>query len=623
MELHIDYRLDELFDGYFKSCSLSYQLDDDGLCARLLGVGVLINDSSDIKLNVQSVILQELLSNYIVRCTHRNYPYDVVEAFKFIEEFEKNKKKENGYHNYINAYSQLLDCHKSYVAWKSSRDLKDLSCFFMELSKEYLLRYSEVLLGMSQFGNHVDIVAFSALLHRLEEHEIIHSFRKYFNDLALKDIEHLWNFYRYEYSRPNNFYIKSNILIVLSLYDFQKVYDELCKLKDDGELVAFILGRLHYSRLSEVDSMMLLCDDLLEGSSAGTKTQLAYAYTKFIEHPNSNDDVKEACWGKLRELFIHDGESLRDAIFRFVCYINGFEQNRFTFFVEIILGNDSRYFGKINEFFHWFKNPEYFFDLLRKLSVLSLKNGHPFLVMKYRSSLEHFLSEGKEETWKCICNSLYDNFPHFRIQIAEMLLWIDDNCSVDLNLFETEIQQLRALEAISFVLHCSIEKMLPLLLTFKTSKYPSVRTFLQRNLSQLILTSYGVTLYDKLEELMGEDDDFMVDIRVTKEHVDKIRSIKENINDLNPLCNELDLMELYIKEEDETHHKKMEEMNSGESSFLSLCHQISIVRGKGWRVGDNSISMLGHYGYSVSLNMELYKNPDLYNYLHSNFKSQF
>lgn len=91
----------------------------------------------------------------------------------------------------------------------------------------------------------------------------------------------------------------------------------------------------------------------------------------------------------------------------------------------------------------------------------------------------------------------------------------------------------------------------------------------------------------------------------------KLKNLKSNIKDLDPVVNERNLMELYYRLEHENQAQMMKNVSMDSNSFLSMTKTMIIVRGKSFKSEDSEIvTPLGLIESSLIIDNRAYKNPN-------------
>ncbi len=617
----------QFIDIYFKSrkTEINKSLFHD--ISNLIEKNVFVSVTKEIaKININSTIFKEVVLEYIEINLSVKIPYDIKNAFKLIEKFEKLKQKKFGYENIYNAYSPVIDSVKSHILYSfHTQNIINSIDFFQSLTKKEQYHYDKYLFETLLL---IDIKTeeLYSVLSISKSNETITRVPDFFFKLG-KNKPQL-TFSLYDYALPkndtNDKYILSNLLIGLFESDAEKAFSKATELIPINPLAAyFTLGRFNYTDEKYIKKCFSLSTEV-DKENLDSLLQLPYLYKSLIENANTPDKIREKCFSKMKELFSIENVQLQNLIFMDCRFIQGYEDQRYKLLIESFLSKSKNYFKEVSSYLHNFTNSDYFFHLFTFLyNIQYQKLGALIDVEIFTNALSQFWKIDKNKTEAHLLFLLSHDLPHLRIGAVD-LIRSKHSGLYDVNVLKlnSETEQLRALEAIFFQSFYNIDKLLPLILKFKHSSFENVVTFLIANLSDLILNCYHDYLFEKVNESIS-DAEFMAKVRLSLDKYHRIKEIKSTINDLNPRHNEHDWMNLYYSLEEEEKHKMIRKINNSDNSFLSTIKQTTIVRGHAWQTGDNEISPLGHFEHSFSLDMRMYSNPDVFDYIHNNFNSNF
>ena len=615
----------DIIDIYFKNRKNKFEKSQFEDISILIEEGIL-NPISDkaIEINIKSNEFNEIFVEYIENNQRRRMPQSVKESFHLIDEFEQQKKKEFEYDNIINAYSEIINALKSYIFYSfHSKGIINICDFFKTLGTED--KYDEYLLE-SLLLIDIDHENIYRILSLLKSNNEITRIPEFCSRLGKTKPILALNLYDYslQMNDKNDLYILSNILMGLFEINPQKAFFKTKELLKTNPVAAyFTLGRLKYKQKEYIQECFELADNIGETDNECI-LQIPYIYKALIENSITPEDTREKCFSKKQNLFLIDNKQLKNCIFNDCRFIHGYEEERYKLLIETFLSKSQDYYNRISDYFYNFTNPDYFFHVFSMLYDIQYRNrGLITDIRVFSKALSHFWKVDKEKTEKHLLNLISHDIPHFRIGAVD-LVQSKDFKFYDINLLnlDTPIKQLRALEALFFQSFYNIDKFLPLILKLKDSSHKIVITYIQQKISELIMNSYHEHIYKEVAKYIN-DDDFMKPLKATLDSYYKMRDVKISINDLNPRKNEYDLMNLYFTLEQEEQHKMMHKINNSENSFLSMVKQTTIVRGHSWKIRDNDISPLGNIKYSFALDLNMYRNPDLFDYSHSTFNSEF
>ncbi len=616
-----------LIDEYFQTRNAQIKISQQEEIVPLLNTNILTQTDSIIEVDANSISFNEIFLDYLEEKTNQKIPTQIKDALTFVDNFEKQKKKEFGNSNIINAYSRLIDGVKSYIFYlfhtKGEINIID---YFKSLKKTEQRRSDKYLIQALLWIEDIDEETIYNLLSLLQSDQMgtqVPYFCQRIGNVKPSLANNLYN-YAIKKKDKNDFYILSNLL--MGLYDVE-ADATLSKVKDltniNSSIAYFTLGRLKYVPKEHILESFELANKVSE-TNIECLLQVPYIYKTLIENKNTPNDIKEKCFEKMSILFSIENKQLRDSIFVDCRFIEGHEEARFNIFVNTFLSKSQDYYERIDDYFGNFANPIYFFNLFERICLIKNKNGihHPKVDI-FKTALSHFWNVNREQTEIHLLNLLSDDISSLRIGAVDLIRsrhW--GFYEVNLLSLNSEIKQLRAIEALLFRSFYNIESFLPLILSLRNSPYKKVVAYLQQRLSDLILNSYHELLYERITEQI-QDESFLNPLKESIDLYHQIREIKTSINDLNPQKNEYNLMDLYYNLEHEEHQKLMTEIRNGDKSFLSMIKSTIIVRGHSWKIKDNEVRPLGKIEHSFSLDLNMYKNPDLFDYKYNLFNSEF
>ena len=617
----------KILDSYFKTQKNQFDKNQFEDISVLIKENILksINDKQ-VEINIDSTVFNEIFLEYIENTQANKIPQNIKDAFDVIDKFEKQKKSEFGFGNIINAYSIVIDGLKSYIFYLfHTKGIINVIDFFKSLTKKELYHYDKYLFNTILLID-IDKIVLYEILSLLKSNDMVTrvpEFCSRFGKIKPQLAHELYN-YALQQNDKNDVYILSNLLMGLFESDTENAFSKTKDLlKTNPSTAYFTLGRLKYKQEKHIEECFDIAKNI-DKSDTESLLQIPYVYKTLIENPNTPNEIRDKCFSKMQELFLIDNEQLRGAIFMDCQLIQGYEEERYKLLVKTFLPKSQNYYNRINDFFCNFSNPDYFFHLFAMLYDMNYRNRGAMIDIRiFSEALSHFWSIDQNTTEQHLLDLLSHDIPYLRIGAVDLIrskhLGFYD---VNLLSLDTDIKQLRALEVLFFHTFYDIDRIITLILTLKNSTHENVISYLQTKLSELIIESYHDHLYEIVAKHLN-DKDFLKPLKENLDLYHKIKEEKNSINDLNPHQNEHDLMNLYYALEHEEQQKMMRKINSNENSFLSMVKQTTIVRGHSWKIGDKDVSPLGHMEHSFALDLNMYKNPDLFDYTHHVFNSEF
>lgn len=607
---------------YLDRAELSEGIDE------LIKAGIIMpQDEQKVKINLKSDLFYEILLEYIENKSGRKLPLAVKEAFAWVEKFEEVQKAEHEYGNIINAYSEVIGPFKSYLLYLFHvRNKIEIGDFTKSLTDKEKWNYEEhildVLLRVPKATDELYYIL--SLIHIYKKQGRITGFCYDLGLIRLKDAQSLYVYTR-DRKNKDDFYIQANLLRGIFEHEPEWVLKEISVLLPGQALLAgFVLGRLGYKNEAYIHEGIKLAESIgLDDKEA--RLQLPYFYKTIIENPYSSAMMKMRGFVKMRKLFSDGEESLRNSVFHICSMMEGFEQERYLLLIKTFIGKSKNYYKQIGKYFRTFKSGDYFFNLFIHLCWIRYKNklGDMIDVSVFEEALAHFWNKDRIHTEKHLLELISHDLPCLRIAAVSLIrskyLGFYE---VDLAQLDTELKQLRALEVLFYNCYFDLESFLPLILALRVSPFPKVVEYMQQKLGKLVFESYHDYVYEKIAALV-KDEAFLGPVKRSLDAYHEMRKMKTTINDLNPAKNERDLMDLYYKLEHEEHQKMMYQVRDGGNSFSSIAKQVIIVRGNSWKIGDNPVSLLGKVERSFVLDQKMFKDPDLFDYTHHYFRSEF
>lgn len=619
----------KILNLYFQSRTVYF--DRKELCGEvdvLIGAGIIMpQDDQKVKINLKSDLFYEILLEYIENKSGRKLPEAIKKAFVWVEQFEDAQKVEHGYGNIVNAYSEVTGQLKSYILYLFYvRNKIEVSDFTKSLEDKERWNYEEHILNvlLRVFKVTDELYGILSLLNRNEYSGRISNFCY---TLGLNRVEEAQQLYVYTRDRKNknDFYIQANLLKGIFHHEPEWVLKEISVLLPAQALLAgFVLGRLGYKNETYIYESIKLVEGI-DRNDTEARLQLPYFYKIIIENSYTSSRLKMRCFVRLKGLFLDGDKALQNSVFHSCAMMEGFEQERYCLLIKTFLGKSQDYYKQIGKYFRNFKSSDYFFDLFINLCWIRCRNklGDMIDVSVFEEALSHFWNKDRIHTEQHLLELISHDLPCLRVAAVSLIrskyLGFYE---IDLTQLDTELKQLRALEVLFYNCYFNLESFLPLILSLKASAFPKVVEYMQQELGKLVFESYHDYLYEEVTALV-KDEAFLGPLKQSLDAYHEMRKMKTAINDLNPVKNEHDLMDLYYKLEQEEHQKMMHQADDGENSILALAKQVIIVRGNSWKIGNNPVNPLGKMERSFVLDQKMFKDPDLFDYTHHYFKSKF
>lgn len=590
------------------------------------------NDLNLYSINLHSSIVNFELLSIAEERLNVQFPINISEALKFVDDFEEEIKKPQTNVTWAGLV-ELKSNFKTYILVKLHNEYNiNIVEFLKSLPKKEEKRENHLYSFEDLFFKALPYLEIKTtkLLEIIKENYSINYNDHYIIDfcrsLGKKNSQLASDLYELIKSDEfNKFGVLASLLLV-GLYNNgdDTAFDKAKKLFLDNEKQSIsFFARIKLRSIQEIKEVIKITE-VVDKNNIESLFELENLYKNLLQNELINNEISEYCFKKYVELLENEDDNLRWRITHSFSYaIKGYEKERYQFLKFIISKTQNA--NCINRYFNNFEDPIYFFDLFIHAHNL---HGVRANIDLFKSDLEHFWSDFKEKTESHILEILSNSNKQLRIGAIKLILSPHHgSCRIDLLKLKNEEYQLRALEALTDFPH-SIEELLPIILALRNSKFPKVVKYLQQRLSLLIFDAYHEYLYDLIIQNIGntkKDIAFIKPIKKTLESYHKIKELKNSIHDLDSMANEKNLMDLYYRLEHENHAVMMNELKEGEGTFLGhFATTKIIVRGNSWKAdGQSEIRPLGKFQHSAVLDGRAYKNPDLFEHNLNNPKSTF
>lgn len=616
--------IQSILDYYFRTDTLIFPNSEIEEIDILKDKGVVIlHELTNYKIITRSSILLDYLYTLIHK--HDN---DFKTKLANVEQFFNTKREEIPSAQW-NSFKELEDSYVTYLFYNLYNEKGvDTYNYFLRLPKDDKYTYEEQFYESLPYAN-LNVEELFRILSSLDGNEF-HEMSKFCTKFAKCSYLKSISFYEHSLKQsehPNSFYILSNLLI--GFHHINKI-EALNRAKDllylHPTAAISAIARFEYSEKEELQEVYSLASNT-DSEIEGMPYQLAYLYKSLIENSQTPKDIRVSSFSRLEDLFIRGDDNIRNSIFNHCRFIKGFEEERYRFFVDVILSKSKNFYTQINDFFRHISNPEYFFELVPMLYLISIKNRKVPDVDLFSSSFSHFRRKDLEKTNQFTLDLISHEIPALRLAAVALLRSNHSlkRCyEIDLLNLNSAKKQLRAAEALFRSSFYNIKVVIPLIMSLTKSKYQEVIDYIQKKLMELVFESYHSHLLELIEQYVPNEK-FFASIKKRLSDYHKMCKVKEKYNDINPYHNERDWMQLYRQLEQENLQKQVRDYSSSEQSFLSMIKETVIVRGHSWQIGDNEVSPLGNFQSSMAIDMRMFKDPDLFNNMFQeyNFISEF
>lgn len=383
---------------------------------------------------------------------------------------------------------------------------------------------------------------------------------------------------------------------VLSLYEKNKV------------IALKALSGFTFSDKPMIKKLFQLLSDL-EPVSEELADLKSLLLCRIIENNTASNQLKADCIKEIRTMLQAEDHKTAQTVLSNIQYnMEDYEFEKY-YLLNVYL-ESTKNLKVLKHFFHNYKDPQYLFEILVKRHDAL---GYRGSIELFNNAINRFFDVNREETEAQILHLF--SFRNYSFLVLKIILRIRGGIyQIDL-LKGSKEAQMQAVESMCSFPY-SIDDLLILLLKFRESSFEEVRQYLQDKLSELVLEVYHELLLDAVKTNLGSsktDQDFLEPLEKAMEKYLEIKKFKEEYNDLNPMKNERDLMDLYYRLEHEVHARIPKDINEDKNSFLYDVKNKVIVRAKSWKnEHSGEIQPLGYFESKMMIDSRAYKNPLVY-----------
>ncbi|OXB03230.1 hypothetical protein [Flavobacterium pectinovorum] len=579
----------------------------------------IIKDNTDgkYKVDLYSKDIYDYLKKLITSKLNINLSNEISESFKTINKLEELIKNENKYGNIINAYSEIFNAFKVNYLVELDREGINIISYYNELKKQtnviYELRNFNDLFFKFLVLKGIEIEQITEFLEtnndensRYYLNNYLHLIVEKHEEFSIRLIQNIIDKYQEETSH----YL---VILITSMINKGKI-EYLEKLKE--RLINNTKEILWAYSLLNLNSQ-LVYDELFEILLKDNDTEYLFHKTRIIESLMNSQFItsadSETLSNKLFEFFENSDDNEINSYFNTITYgFEKFEELKYELLHAYL--NRTKNFKAISSYFYNFKEPKYLFHLI---AVIYNSGWNRNYISIFEQPLSHFWSTSREKTEDFIISLISTKKKTGLLPIEIIMTGRENPMQIDLLKLKDEEDQVLAIAMICNYPH-SFDKLLPILIRLKDSKFPKVFENLQMQLSILVCECYNEILIEWLENLIpksGKKISFLRPIKQSLELYKEIKELKHKNNDLNPYYNEKSYIDFYYKLENENNAKMMESVRNNPSGLSSLFKNTSIIRGNSWKFEhEDNVMPLGKVETQMYIDTRVYKNPELYEY---------
>lgn len=614
----LETKINLIVDILLKENKMLFNKSEIGDCKELISVNILkeSEDNIDIVVLTPNELFYEHLLKFIETQEGKQFPLEFSGAFKCINDFKENKRKEYKI-SIVNAYDKIIKGLKTYVINKFKReDIADPREFLITLKdiekkENHLYSFERIFMNFLPYSGYSATEIAEMCIQLWDKESLNSSVINFLREYGRISIEKANDLLIDLNSKNSPLRMASHLLI--GLYDAgdRKALEMAIKLKEvDCQESLFVLARIKYA--NEIDIEKIFKSILpLNFEDENVTSEQSYLLFNLINSSASSEEIKAKSFQALANFLEKGTDKVVDIVFLGIkLHLEGFEGDKYNLMLMYL--SKTRKIEILKDFFNDFKNPQYVFDYI----IANFENNPQF-----RFKIELFRN-GISQAWQTnqivtenIILDLFKQDPLFSILAVKIIQSSHHGIySVDLLKLSDEKSQMNAIKGL-----CKspiyFDELLPILLELRKSKFKKTREFLQSKLIEKVFYSYHESIFKLIENQISDSEEDQKFIKPIKESLDnyfEVKKIKESVKDIDPRANESDLMELYYRLEREENAKIMDRSRNQEGFLSHLAKKMIIVKGNSWKHGEQEVRSLAEIRSEMLVDAESYLNPDLY-----------
>lgn len=601
-----------------KENRMLFNKSEIGDCKELISVEILkeSEDNIDIFELTPNELFYEHLLKFIETQVGKKFPLEFSGAFKCIDDFKENKRKEYKI-NIVNAYDKVIKGLKTYVLNKFKKeDIADPREFLITLKdiekkENHLYSFERVFMSFLPYSGYSTKEIAEMCIQLWDKESLNSSIINFLREYGRINTEKANDLLIDLNSKNDPLRIASHLLI--GLYDAgdRKALEGAIKLKEvDCQESLFVLARIKYA--NEIDIEKIFKSIMpLNFEDENVASEQSYLLFNLINSSASSEKIKAKSFQELINFLENGNDKVLDVIFYGISHhLDNFEAEKYSLMLMYLSKVEK--IEVIKDFFNNFKDPQYVFRFI-KLSFQSNPQFR-FKIDLFRNGISQAWQTNQVATEDIILN-LFKEHPLFSILAVKIIQSSHHGIySIDLLKLSDEKSQINAIKGLCKSPIC-FDELLPILLELRKSKFKTTREFLQGKLIEKVFYSYHESIFKLIESQISdseEDQEFIKPIKESLDNYFEIKKIKESVKDIDPRANESDLMELYYRLEREENAKIMDRSRNQEGFLSHLAKKMIIVRGNSWKHGEQEVRPLAEIRSEMLVDAESYLNPDLY-----------
>ncbi|MDQ1771020.1 hypothetical protein GQR60_11510 [Labilibaculum sp. A4] len=601
-----------------KENRMLFNKSEIGDCKELISVNILkeSEDNIDILVLTPNELFYEHLLMFIETQVGKQFPLEFSGAFKCINDFKENKRKEYKI-NIVNAYDKVIKGLKTYVLNKFKReDIADPREFLITLKdiekkENHLYSFERVFMNFLPYSGYSAKEIAEMCIQLWDKENLNSSIINFLREYGSINTEKANDLLIDLNSRNSPLRIASHLLI--GLYDAgdRKALEVGIKLKEvDCQESLFVLARIKYANEIDIENIFKSVFPL-NFEDENVASEQSYLLFNLINSSASSEEIKAKSFQALVNFIEKGTDKVLDIVFHGIStYLDDFEADKYNLMLMYL--SKTKKIKILNRFFDNFKNPQYIFNYI----IANFENNPQFRfkIELFRNGISQAWQTNQVATENIILN-LFKEHPLFSI-LAVKIIQSSHHGVYNVNLLKLkeEEAQINAIKGICKSPIC-FDELIPILLELRKSKFKKTREFLQRRLSEKVFYSYHESIFKLIEKEISdseEDQEFIKPIKESLDNYYEVKKIKESVKDIDPRENESDLMEFYYRLEREENAKAMDQAKNQKGFLSQIAKNIVIVRGNSWKHGEQESRPLADIRSEMLVDAECYLNPDLY-----------
>jgi hypothetical protein len=615
-------QIHKALEYYFQHPKSNYAESEIPNTATLVEDQILMIDKDgNFKFNFLSSLIDKTLNSMAFDLLGEKISENIPEALAYISKFDKQIKVKYNLTSY-NPYSEMLLGFKINSLKKLNKD-KSVYFFLTNLLQQpdkrpkYLADFEVIYFDFLDYSEYtVETIYLSCVELWDKNKEKAYPAYKYLAELGKKNWELAFSLYKHGKENGIERYpgYAPNLLSGLYNAGRTEVFSDTIDLVETDVFEGMkAFSAFDIKSSTEIEDIYNITKDV-QTDTVAIASQKSYSLCKIAENKYVSEKTREACFLEILTLLKSDNVEIVNAVFNNVQYnLLDFEYEKYSMLWAYI--NNTKNFEILENFFYQFKEPKYMFDFMVRMYEV---HGFRSSIDRFHNTIIHFWSEFQAKTEQQILN-LFSQRHFGLLSVKIMFVSHEYPLQVDLLKLDDEIHQKNAIEAMCIYPH-SFDKLVPILLKLRFSKYEAVKELLQEKLANSIFETYHESLYNAIiPELDAKLDKKLLNhLKKALAEYNKLKELKSRYNDLNPIENERELMDLYYRLEHENQAKIMQE--GKKDGFSSLFKNVMIARGNAWKHDDKEqILPLQKIESSMLIDSNAYKNPIAYEQNLENF----